>query len=134
MSILIILIPITLCLGIVGLVAFLWNLKSGQYNDLEGAANRILFDQDSNDDKKLESESIIESGMTTHLCVSAKQRHKDIAKYVISTVIDYGYNHKIYTGYHYIREPKTASNILVFNYYLFLFQFVTIIYHLRSIF
>jgi cbb3-type cytochrome oxidase maturation protein len=54
MSILIILIPITLCLGIIGLIAFLWNLKSGQYNDLEGAANRILFDQDSNDDKNQE--------------------------------------------------------------------------------
>lgn len=62
-------------------------------------------------------ENEIESGMTTHLCISAKHRHKDLAKYVISTVIDYGYNHKIYTGYHYIREPKTASNILVFNYY-----------------
>ena len=55
MSILIILIPITLCLGIIGLIAFLWNLKSGQYNDLEGAANRILFDQDSNDDKNQEN-------------------------------------------------------------------------------
>jgi cbb3-type cytochrome oxidase maturation protein len=51
MSILIILIPITLLLGIIGLIAFLWNLKSGQYNDLDGAANRILFDQDSHDDK-----------------------------------------------------------------------------------
>ena len=55
MSILILLIPVTLCLGIFGLVAFLWNLKSGQYNDLEGAANRILFDQDSNDDKNQEN-------------------------------------------------------------------------------
>jgi cbb3-type cytochrome oxidase maturation protein len=55
MSILMLLIPVTLCLGIVGLVAFLWNLKSGQYNDLDGAANRILFDQDSNDDKSQEN-------------------------------------------------------------------------------
>jgi len=43
---LIILIPIALLLGLVGLVAFLWSLKAGQYDDLEGAANRILFDDD----------------------------------------------------------------------------------------
>jgi len=75
-----------------------------------------LYIQGSSNLQGLE-ENEIESGMTTHLCISAKHRHKDLAKYVISTVIDYGYNHKIYTGYHYIREPKTASNILVFNYY-----------------
>lgn len=46
MSVLIFLIPITLVLGIAGLVAFLWSLKSKQYEDLEGAANRILFDED----------------------------------------------------------------------------------------
>ncbi len=51
MSILILLIPVTLCLGVIGLIAFLWNLKSGQYNDLEGSANRILFDSDDSDDK-----------------------------------------------------------------------------------
>ena len=57
MSILILLIPVTLCLGIAGLIAFLWNLKSGQYNDLDGAANRILFDQDVNDNKKNQENS-----------------------------------------------------------------------------
>ncbi len=46
---LVILIPIALVLGLVGLVAFLWSLKSGQYDDLEGAANRILFDDDEDD-------------------------------------------------------------------------------------
>lgn len=44
MNVLLILIPIALCLGGLGLVAFLWSLKSGQYDDLEGAARRILFD------------------------------------------------------------------------------------------
>ena len=44
MSALIYLIPISLCLGVVGLAAFLWSLKSGQYEDLAGAAERILFD------------------------------------------------------------------------------------------
>lgn len=46
MSILIYLIPIALSLGAIGLVAFLWTLRSGQYDDMEGAANRILFEQD----------------------------------------------------------------------------------------
>lgn len=59
----------------------------------------------------------IESGMTTHLCISRKHRSKELAKYIISGVIDYGYKNKIYTGYHYILNPKTAANILVFNYY-----------------
>lgn len=46
MSILIYLIPIALFLGLIGLGAFIWSLKSGQYDDLEGAANRILLDDD----------------------------------------------------------------------------------------
>ena len=40
------LVPIALLLGLVGLGAFLWALRSGQYEDLEGAAERILFDDD----------------------------------------------------------------------------------------
>ncbi|MGH1377932.1 MAG: cbb3-type cytochrome oxidase assembly protein CcoS [Alphaproteobacteria bacterium] len=46
MSVLIYLIPIALLLGLIGLVAFIWSLKSGQYDDLDGAAHRILFDND----------------------------------------------------------------------------------------
>ena len=49
---LVILTPIALVLGLVGLGAFLWSLKSGQYDDLEGAANRILFDDDDQDKDK----------------------------------------------------------------------------------
>jgi cbb3-type cytochrome oxidase maturation protein len=40
------LIPVALLLGAVGLIAFLWALKSGQFDDLDGAANRILFEDD----------------------------------------------------------------------------------------
>jgi cbb3-type cytochrome oxidase maturation protein len=40
------LIPIALVLGVAGLLAFLWSLRSGQYEDLDGAAERILFDDD----------------------------------------------------------------------------------------
>jgi cbb3-type cytochrome oxidase maturation protein len=40
------LIPVALFMGGLGLAAFLWSLKSGQYDDLEGAAWRILQDDD----------------------------------------------------------------------------------------
>jgi len=40
------LIPISLLLGATGLAAFLWSLKSGQYEDLDGAAERILLGDD----------------------------------------------------------------------------------------
>ena len=43
------LIPIALFLGGLGLVAFLWALKSNQFDDLDGAAHRILFDDDEDD-------------------------------------------------------------------------------------
>jgi cbb3-type cytochrome oxidase maturation protein len=44
-SALVFLIPAALTLGLVGLVAFLWALRSGQFDDLEGAAVRMLRDE-----------------------------------------------------------------------------------------
>ncbi|MDZ4381331.1 MAG: cbb3-type cytochrome oxidase assembly protein CcoS [Parvibaculum sp.] len=49
MNILIFLVPAALLLGLLGLVAFLWSLRAGQYDDLEGAAERILYDDDKPD-------------------------------------------------------------------------------------
>lgn len=46
MTILLFLIPVTLCMGIVALTAFFWSMKSGQYEDLSGDAERILFEED----------------------------------------------------------------------------------------
>ncbi|MGI9494310.1 MAG: cbb3-type cytochrome oxidase assembly protein CcoS [Geminicoccaceae bacterium] len=46
MDVLIYLIPIALFLGLLGLAAFLWALKSGQFDDLDGDAERALFDDD----------------------------------------------------------------------------------------
>ncbi len=40
------LIPAALGLGALGLIAFFWSTKEGQYDDLEGAAERILIDDD----------------------------------------------------------------------------------------
>jgi cbb3-type cytochrome oxidase maturation protein len=45
------LIPAALFLGLLGLGAFLWSLRSGQYDDLDGAAQRILFDDDDDPEK-----------------------------------------------------------------------------------
>lgn len=44
MTTLIYLIPVALILGGISLLAFLWTLRSGQYEDLDGAAERILLD------------------------------------------------------------------------------------------
>jgi cbb3-type cytochrome oxidase maturation protein len=46
MSIMVVLVPGALLLGALGLAAFLWSLKSGQYEDLDGAAHRILIDEE----------------------------------------------------------------------------------------
>jgi len=46
MNSLVFLVPIALLLGGVALIAFLWSLKSGQYDDLDGAAERILLDEE----------------------------------------------------------------------------------------
>jgi len=54
MNILVILIPVSLILGGVGLIAFLWSLRADQYDDMDGAAWRILLDDDAvpEDDKE----------------------------------------------------------------------------------
>lgn len=44
MNMLIYLIPVALFLGGLGLAAFLWSLKDGQYEDLDGAAWRVIDD------------------------------------------------------------------------------------------
>lgn len=40
------LIPAALALGALGLIGFFWSTRSGQYDDIEGAAERILIDED----------------------------------------------------------------------------------------
>lgn len=49
MSILYLLIPLSLVLLGFAIWAFFWAVKSGQFDDLEGPAHRILFDEDEND-------------------------------------------------------------------------------------
>lgn len=44
MTVMLVLIGVSLLAGGIGLTTFLWSLGNGQYEDLEGCANRILFD------------------------------------------------------------------------------------------
>lgn len=46
MNILVVLVPVSLALGAMWLAWFIWALKHDQFEDLEGDANRILFDGD----------------------------------------------------------------------------------------
>jgi cbb3-type cytochrome oxidase maturation protein len=46
MNVLIYLVPMAIGLGLIALFAFLWALKSGQYEDIEGAALPMLADDD----------------------------------------------------------------------------------------
>jgi cbb3-type cytochrome oxidase maturation protein len=52
MEVLIILVPLALGLGLVGLLAFLWSLKSGQYDDLDGAAWRAIADDEPEQERR----------------------------------------------------------------------------------
>jgi cbb3-type cytochrome oxidase maturation protein len=49
MDSLVYLVPLSLLLGGGALAAFLWSLRSKQYDDLDGAAERVLFDDDQPD-------------------------------------------------------------------------------------
>ena len=46
MDVLIYLIPLAFFLGLLGLAAFLWALRNGQFDDLDGDAERVLFDDE----------------------------------------------------------------------------------------
>jgi len=52
MNVILYLLPIALALGLLGLAGFLWSLKKGQYDDLEGAAVRILDDDDLPEERR----------------------------------------------------------------------------------
>lgn len=43
------LIPIALAMGGLGLTVFFWAMRDGQFEDLDGAANRILIDEEGDE-------------------------------------------------------------------------------------
>ena len=46
MEVLVFLVPLAIMLGAIGLMGFLWSLKTGQYDDLDGAAWRAIADDE----------------------------------------------------------------------------------------
>ena len=46
MDVIYVLIPLMIGLGLIGVIIFIWSVRSGQYDDMEGDANRILMDDD----------------------------------------------------------------------------------------
>jgi cbb3-type cytochrome oxidase maturation protein len=50
-TVLLFLIPLALLLGLVALIAFMWSLRHGQFDDLDGAAHRVLMDDDIGEKK-----------------------------------------------------------------------------------
>jgi cbb3-type cytochrome oxidase maturation protein len=46
MYVIIYLIPIAILLGLAGMICFFWAMRNGQFDDMEGAAERILFDDE----------------------------------------------------------------------------------------
>ncbi|HVZ08153.1 cbb3-type cytochrome oxidase assembly protein CcoS [Rhodopila sp.] len=46
MTVILYLLIVSLIFGACGLGIFLWSLRSGQFDDMDGAANRILYDKD----------------------------------------------------------------------------------------
>lgn len=63
MTALVYLIPVALGLGALGLVAFLWSLRTGQYDDLDGAAVRILLEDEPGKSEKRSDEPQEPSGV-----------------------------------------------------------------------
>lgn len=53
MNVLAYLIPVALLFGLASLIAFLWALRSGQYEDMDGAGERILFEGDERPDDRV---------------------------------------------------------------------------------
>ncbi|GAA0487618.1 hypothetical protein GCM10009096_33150 [Parasphingorhabdus litoris] len=53
MSGLAILIPVALLMGLAGLAFFFWAIRNGQFEDLDGAAQRVLIDEEASVDEGL---------------------------------------------------------------------------------
>lgn len=51
------LLPGMLLLGLVGVAVFFWAVRSGQYDDMDGAANRVLMDDDDEEEENAKDRS-----------------------------------------------------------------------------
>ena len=57
MNVLVILIPVSLTLGLLGLVGFLWTIRTRQYDDPLGEASRVLLEPDESTERPNGEES-----------------------------------------------------------------------------
>ena len=62
MEVLVILVPLAIVLGAIGLAGFLWSLRSGQYDDLDGAAWRAIADDEPVGEEEAETGEIEGTG------------------------------------------------------------------------
>lgn len=75
------LIPLMIGLGLIGVVIFIWSVRSGQYDDLEGDANRILMDEDDpllpqNQQKSQHPDAPIQNADESHPDSNPSNSHK----------------------------------------------------------
>jgi len=59
------LIPAALFLGLIGLGAFMWTINKGQYDDLDGATYRALFEEDDIEEENKLKEDTVKPETTT---------------------------------------------------------------------
>lgn len=72
MQIIALLIPVALFLGALGLAAFVWSVKSGQFDDPDGAAYRILIDDhDRPAESSARNAEFARAGLTRHILTDA---------------------------------------------------------------
>ncbi len=70
------LIPAALGLGLIGLIAFLWALRSGQFDDMDGAALRILIDDEEANDSGEDDHAKLVAGELSTVGQGMGQEHK----------------------------------------------------------
>ena len=51
MSVIFIVLPLAILIGVAGLIAFVWAARSGQFDDLDTPAMRVLFDDEEEREK-----------------------------------------------------------------------------------
>ncbi len=73
MNVLVYLVPLAVGLGLIGLIAFLWALRSGQYSDVDGAALRVLSDDDIEPETLSYSASVTVSKSAGRIISSSSQ-------------------------------------------------------------
>lgn len=65
MNIIFLLAPFSVLLGLIAVGAFFWSLRSGQYEDIEGAAARILIDDEDGEGPEVEDAEVADSTSQT---------------------------------------------------------------------